>query len=113
MTNKAIADVITLHDEVIDDSRPYEIFDPEHTWKRKTITDFYAKPLRAKLFENGKCIYHSPALPEIRAYCSEQIDTLWDEVKRFENPHRYYVDLSQPLWDLKESLLEQHAEGNN
>ncbi len=113
VSNKAIADVITLHDEVIDDSKPYEIFDPEHTWKRKTITDFYAKPLRAKLFERGKCIYQTPSLQEIRAYCSSQIDTLWDEVKRFENPHRYYVDLSQQLWDLKESLLEQHAEGKN
>lgn len=108
-SGKAIADVITLHDETIDDSQPYEIFDPEHTWKRKIVKDFYAKKLRVKIFEKGKCIYKSPELKEIKEYCKQQIDTLWDEVLRFENPHSYYVDLSQPLWDLKHCMLKENT----
>lgn len=107
-TNKAIADVITLHDEEIDDTKPYEIFHPLYTWKRKTLTDFYAKKLLVKIFENGNCIYESPDVHEIKAYCKEQLDTLWDEVKRFEKPHRYFVDLSQELWDIKDNLLKKH-----
>ncbi|MDK2932865.1 MAG: nicotinate phosphoribosyltransferase [Clostridiales bacterium] len=108
-TGKAIADVLTLADETIDDNKPYEIFDPEHTWKRKTITNFYAKKLQVKIIENGKRIYDSLDLDVIRNYCKEQIDTLWDEVLRFENPHEYYVDLSQPLWDIKNKLLKEHT----
>ncbi len=108
-TGKAIADVLTLNDEVIDDSKPYEIFDPEHTWKRKTVTDFQAKRLLIKIFDKGTCVYESPKLEDIRNYCKEQVDTLWDEVKRFENPHRYYVDLSKPLWDIKQRLLHEHS----
>ncbi len=104
-TGKAIADVITLHDEVIDENQPYHLFDPEHIWKRKIVTDFYAKPLQVPLFENGKCVYQSPSIEAIRCYCAQQLDTIWDEVKRFENPHTYYVDLSQPLWDEKQRLL--------
>ncbi len=107
-TNKAIADVITLFDEEIDDTKPYEIFHPLYTWKRKTLTDFYAKKLLVKIFENGHCIYESPDVHEIRAYCQEQIDTMWDEVKRLEKPHRYFVDLSQKLWDIKDKLLKKH-----
>ena len=84
-TGKAIADVITLHDEVIDDTKPYEIFDPEQTWKRKTVTDFVAKKIAVKIFENGKSVYTSPPLSEIRAYCLSQVDTLWDEGK-INNP---------------------------
>jgi nicotinate phosphoribosyltransferase len=109
--NKAIADVITLHDETIDDTKPYEIFDPDHTWKRKTITDFYAKKLRVRLFDKGKCVYRSPRLEDIKSYCREQINTLWDEVLRFENPHRYYVDLSKPLWDVRNRLIQEHSAG--
>lgn len=104
-SGKAIADVITLHDEVIEDGKPYQLFDPEHIWKRKTVTDFHAKPLQERMFENGRCVYQSPSVGEIRAFCSAQLDTIWDEVKRFENPHKYYVDLSQPLWDEKQRLL--------
>lgn len=104
-TGKAAADLICLHDEVIDESKPLEIFDPDYTWKRKTLTDFTAKKLSVPIFENGKCVYTSPSIEEIRKYCAEQIDSLWDEVTRFENPHNYYVDLSQPLWDIKSSLL--------
>jgi nicotinate phosphoribosyltransferase len=108
-TGKAVADVITLHDEVINDNEPYEIFDPEYTWKRKTVTNFNAKKLMVKVFEKGRCVYESPDLNTIRDYCREQVDTLWEEVRRFENPHRYYVDLSQPLWDLRQKLLHEYA----
>lgn len=108
-TGKAIADVITLHDEVIDESVPYELFDPEFTWKRKLVSSFTAKRLMVQLFSGGSCVYRSPALNDIKKYCSEQVDTLWDEVKRFENPHNYYVDLSQKLWDLKEKLLHEYS----
>ena len=103
---KAIADVITLADENIDDTRPYELFDPEHTWKRKHVTNFIAQPLRVRVFENGRCVYRRPNLEEIKKHCKEQIGTLWDEVLRFENPHQYYVDLSRPLWELKQSMLK-------
>ena len=108
-SNKAIADVITMHDEVIDDTKPYKIFDPEHVWKRKTLTDFRAVPLQVPLFERGKCVYASPSVEDIRNYCKEQLDTIWDEVLRFENPHKYYVDLSQKLWDEKQRLLLLHG----
>ncbi|NLW23133.1 MAG: nicotinate phosphoribosyltransferase [Tissierellia bacterium] len=107
-TNKAIADVITLHDEEIDDSKPYEIFHPIYTWKRKTLTDFYARKLLVKIFDKGKCIYESPPIDEIRNYCEEQVNTLWEEVRRFENPHEYFVDLSKPLWDIKNEMLKKH-----
>lgn len=108
-TGKAIADVLTTHEENIDDSKPYEIFDPEYTWKRKTITNFYAKKLLMKIFDKGTCVYESPKLKEIKGYCKEQIDNLWDEVKRFENPHNYYVDLSTPLWEMKQKLLREYS----
>ncbi len=108
-SGKAIADVITLHNEVIDDTKPYEIFDPEHIWKRKTITNFRAVALRKKLFENGKSLTTPRDLEEIKNYCQQQVDTLWDEVKRFENPHQYYVDLSQKLWNEKNRLLSEHS----
>lgn len=107
-SGKAIADVITLANEIIDDSKPYTIFDPEQTYKKTTLTDFTAKQLQVQIFEKGKCIYNSPDVETIRAYCREQLETIWDEVKRFENPHEYYVDLSQPLWELKNRLLSEH-----
>ncbi len=108
-TGKAIADVLAAGDESIDEDKPYELFDPEYTWKRKTVTNFYMKRLLARIFDKGICVYESPGLEDIRNYCKEQIDTLWEEVKRFENPHKYYVDLSKPLWDMKNSLLEQFS----
>lgn len=104
-SGKAIADVLTLHDEVIDDTQPYEIFDPVHTYKRKTVTNFTAKKLQVPVFADGECVYQSPELPEIQAYCKDQLETLWEEVKRFENPQTYFVDLSQKLWDLKHAML--------
>ena len=106
-TNKAIADVITLNNEKIDDSKPYEIFDPTYTWKRKTVTDFYARKLQVKIFDGGKQVYTSPSVSEISALRAELVDNLWDEVKRFEKPHTYYVDLSQDLWDLRNELLNK------
>jgi len=108
-TGKAIADVLTTYDETIDESEPYELFDPEYTWKRKTVTNFIAKRLLVKIFDKGTCVYESPKLQEIRSYCKEQVDTMWDEVKRFENPHKYYVDLSMPLWKIKQRLLKEYS----
>ena len=104
-TGKAIADVLTLADEIIDDSKPYLIFDPEHTWKRMTVRNFRAKKLLTKIFDQGVCIYESPDLKTIKDYCQEQVGTLWDAVVRFENPHNYYVDLSAGLWEVREKLL--------
>ncbi len=108
-TQKAIADVITLAHEKIDDTKPYTIFDPEHTWKRKEITNFIARPLLAPIFLNGEFVYTSPTLEEIVTYSKEQIEMLWEEVLRFEKPHRYYVDLSKELWTLKTELLEKYS----
>lgn len=108
-SGKAIADVLTLHDEVIDDTKPYVIFDPVHTYKRKTVTDFTARRLLVPIFEQGRCVYESPALPAIQAYCREQLETIWEETKRFENPQTYYVDLSPRLWELKQTLLNRPA----
>lgn len=106
--HKAIADLICVHDEVIDESQPLEIFDPNATWKRKVIENFEAVELLNKIFENGKQVYQTPDIKNIRRYCSEQLDTLWEEVKRFEFPHTYYVDLSQKLWDIKQELLSKN-----
>lgn len=106
----AIADVITLHDEVIDDTGVYKIFDPEHTWKRKEIQEFYARPLLKQIFKNGECIYQTPDLEVLKEYCRMEIEGLWDEVKRFENPHTYYVDLSERLWNMKHNMLEEYQD---
>lgn len=107
-TGKAIADLITVDGEVIDDSQPYELFDPDVTWKRKTVENYTARPLLVPLFEKGKCVYDYPDLESIRSYCAQQVDTLWDEVKRFENPHNYYVDMSQKLWDMKNDMINKY-----
>lgn len=106
---KAIADLICVHDEVIDESKPLEIFDPNFTWKRKTVTNFVAQELLVPIFKNGELVYNSPDIQKIKDYCKAQIDTLWDEVKRFENPHTYYVDLSPKLWDIKYNLLNKKS----
>lgn len=106
-TGKAMADLITCYGEEIDDSKPITIFDPDHPYKKKTLTDFTAKKLHVKIFDKGNCVYTSPTATEIRSFCAAQLDTLWDEVKRFENPHEYYVDLSKKLWDKKNELLNE------
>ena len=106
-TGKAIADYMTVYDEEVDDTKDLEIFDPNATWKKKTVYDFHARQLLEPIFLGGKLVYQSPTLPEIKAYCQQQVDTLWDEVKRFDNPHSYYVDLSQKLWDIRHDLLHK------
>ena len=105
-TGKAIADYLCVYDETVDDSGEMEIFDPEATWKTKTVYNFTAKELQVPIFVGGELVYNCPSLQEIREYCLQQVDTLWDEVKRFDNPHTYYVDLSQKLWDIKYGLLK-------
>ncbi|MBR2081280.1 MAG: nicotinate phosphoribosyltransferase [Oscillospiraceae bacterium] len=108
-TGKAIADYLCVYDETVDDGRDLTIFDPEATWKEKTVYNFTAKELQVPVFRNGELVYKLPTLSEIQAYCREQVDTLWDEVKRFDNPHSYYVDLSRKLWDIKYDLLKTNS----
>ena len=104
-TGKALADQICVWDEEIDDSQPLTIFDPLAVWKTKKLTDFVAKELLKPIFKDGKLVYQKPSLTEIRSYCASQVELLWDEVKRFQNPHNYYVDLSEKLWLVKRELL--------
>jgi nicotinate phosphoribosyltransferase len=106
---KAEADLLTLPDEVVDDSKPYELFDPNAIWKRKTLTNFRVREMQVPIFKAGKLVFKLPDIEESRAYCQAEVETLWDEVTRFENPHNYYVDLSQKLWDLKQDLLNEHS----
>lgn len=106
-SGKAIADVLTLDDEIIDETKPYVLFDPDFTWKRKEIENFVTRKLLVPIFKGGKKVYEEPSLKEIRDYCLRQTDTLWDEVKRFENPHKYYVDLSKNLWAERNGLIEK------
>ena len=108
-TGKAIADYLCVYDETVDDSGEMEIFDPDATWKTKTVYNFTAKELQVPIFEKGKLVYQCPPLEEVRRYCLEQVETLWDEVKRFDNPHNYYVDLSRKLWDIKYDLLKKNS----
>ena len=105
-TGKAEADLITVYDEVIDETKPYELFDSEYVWKRKTMENYILRDLRVKVFEGGKCVYTSPSVDKIREKCQKELDSMWDEVLRLENPHNYYVDLSQKLWDEKHELLK-------
>ncbi|NLM07110.1 MAG: nicotinate phosphoribosyltransferase [Tissierellia bacterium] len=107
-TDMAIADLVTLHDEAEPDGTPYEIFHPVHIWKRKTITNYYVKRLQEPIFVKGECVYESPKIRAIRDYCKSETDKLWEEVKRFENPHIYIVDLSKDLWEVKNNLLAEH-----
>ena len=107
-SGKAIADEICVHDEIVSDNEPHTIFDPNAVWKTKTLTDFTARELLVPIFKNGECVYELPSLSEIKAYCAAEVDGLWDEVKRFENPHEYYVDLSEKLWNIKNKLLAEN-----
>jgi nicotinate phosphoribosyltransferase len=102
---KASADLISLADEVFDFDESLEIFDPENIWKRKTLTEYEARELLIPIFRRGELVYEMPSLNDIQQYCQQEVESLWDEVKRFENPHKYYVDLSQKLWDLKQAML--------
>lgn len=105
---QAIADCVTMHDEVIDETKPFTIFDPVATWKKRTLTNYTVRKLMVQIFEGGKLVYACPKLEDIRSYCAQQVELLWDEVKRFEFPHRYYVDLSDKLWQIKNELLSQY-----
>ena len=112
-SGKALADELCVYDETIDSTKPHTIFDPDAIWKTKTLTNYTARELHVTVFKNGELVYKQPSLYEIRIYCAEQLETLWDEVKRFENPHTYYVDLSKKLWDIKNALLEKSKDGKD
>ena len=105
-TGKALGDVLTLHDEVIDESKPYTLFHPTYTWKKKVVTNFTARPLQVQLFDKGELVYQSPDIETIRKYCADQLQTLWPQTLRFENPQTYYVDFSTRLWKVRHDLLE-------
>ena len=110
-TGKATADLIALDYETFDTSRPLTIYDPVNTWKSMTLTDYTMKELQVKVFEGGKRVYDSPSLQEIQQHCQEDLDTFWDQYKRLLNPHRYKVDLSDSLWMLKNSMLQNYRRG--
>ena len=106
-TDMAIADLITMHDEVIDENLPLEIFNPIYTWKRKKITNYYTKDLLVPIFEKGKLVYNNPSVLEIKEFVKKECKKFWPEILRFENPHTYYVDLSNKLWSIKQELLHK------
>ena len=108
-TGKALADLITLHDEELEGETTLTLFDPVETWKKRTFTNIRVRRLNTPIYQNGRRVYQTPPLEQIKQYCAGQVDTLWDEVKRFENPHRYYVDLSQRLWDERQKLLNEYG----
>ena len=107
-TGKAEADLLCVYDEVIDDTKPLEIFDPQHTWKRKVLENFTASELLVPIFKNGVQVYELPTIEEIRQHCREEIEGMWDEVRRFTNPHNYYVDLSEKLWQIKHDMISEY-----
>lgn len=104
-SGKAEADYIALAHEEVDDSKPLVIFDPLFTWKMKKMKDFRAREMQVQIFEKGDLVYDEPSLEEIAEYRKEEVASLWDEVKRYDSPHNYYVDLSQDLWNLKQKLI--------
>ena len=105
---KAIADYMTVYDETVNENEPLMLFDPYATWKTKNVCNFEARELLVPVFLKGKRVYQSPSLKEIQSYCKQQVDTLWDEIKRFDNPQTYYVDLSQKLWEIQQELLRKN-----
>ncbi|MCF2557524.1 nicotinate phosphoribosyltransferase [Fournierella massiliensis] len=102
---KAMADYITLYDEEVSTEHGITLFDPVETWKERTYVNCTAQCISTPIYVEGKRVYECPSLQQVKAFCKEQLATLWDEVKRFENPHGYYVDLSQKLWDTRQELL--------
>lgn len=104
-TGKAEADYITLKGEEVDDTKPLVIFDPHFTWKMKRMENYTLRKMQVPIFKNGKRVYNSPKIDEINEYCKSEVKSLWDEVKRFDQPHNYYVDLSHDLWNLKQNLI--------
>jgi nicotinate phosphoribosyltransferase len=109
-SHKALADLITLRNETVNENQPLVLFDPIHTWKRKKFKNYYTKDLQVQIFKNGECIYESPTVLDIKQFSQIETEKLWPEVLRFENPHTYYVDLSQNLWSLKQSLLHKYTD---
>ncbi len=105
---KAFADYVTVYDEKVT-GQPLQLFDPDATWKSKVIREYTAVELLKPIFQGGKLVYDAPTLAQSRAYCAQQVDSLWEEVKRFENPHNYYVDLSPKLWQIKQDLLKEQG----
>ncbi len=108
---KAEADLICIHDEKIDTTSPIEIFDPEYTWKRRTMVDYTANELLVRVFNKGKLVYELPTIQQIRDRCRASQNSIWDEVLRFENPHNYYVDLSENLWQLRHDMINNRRNG--
>ena len=106
-TGKALADVITLSGEIIPESN-YVIFDPNNPWRKKTLVNYTFRPLQEQIFKNGNLVYNSPCLSEISKHCKDELNTLWDEIRRLNNPHKYYIDLSHELWDLRNNMLKNH-----
>lgn len=111
-SGKALGDLLTLYNEIIDQSKPYILFDPISTWKKTKLENYNVKELQVQIFEKGECVYESPSLKDIREYCISELETLWDEILRFENPHKYYVDLSKDLWKLKYEMINKYKTGD-
>ncbi|HJJ36053.1 MAG TPA: nicotinate phosphoribosyltransferase [Methanocorpusculum sp.] len=109
-SGKAVADLLCVYDEVIDTTKPLTIFDPVNTWKTNTLTNFSVRELLVPIFKEGKLVYTIPEISAVKAYCAQELDMLWDEIKRFEYPHRYYVDLSEKLWTIKKDLVHKMAD---
>ena len=106
--NMALADVITLHDEEIDETKPYTLFHPMHPWKQKIVENYKVEKLLVPIFEKGQLVYDKPSIFEIRKHKEVSFSKLWKEVIRLKFPHVYYVDLSQDLWDLRQELVTKH-----
>lgn len=108
-SGKALADLLTIHGEEIDTSKPYELFDPVYTWKKTIVEDFEVKSLLVPIFKDGICVYPKKTIEEIRAHRETEEERLWDGVKRILHPHKYFVDFSLPLWNLKNDLLTKYS----
>lgn len=107
----AIADLIALEEETLDETKPLRIFDPEHSYKNMLVEQFTARELLVPVFREGRQVYTSPSVAEIRAYARRELDTMWDEYRRLMQPHIYKVDLSDRLYDLKKRLIREHTGG--
>jgi nicotinate phosphoribosyltransferase len=111
-TGKIRADLICLVGEKYDESEALKIFAPDATWKKLTIEagTYRLRELLVPIFVNGRCVYNSPATMEIKKFCEEELATLWDETRRLVNPQEVYVDLSKPLYELKQELLNKRED---
>lgn len=106
-TGKAIADVVALEDEQLEQGKPLEIYDPIETWKHMRVQDFHCKQLLVPVMKRGTLVYHFPELEHIRAYCQQDLSTFWDEYKRLNKPQKYKVDLSDSLYDLRKHFFKE------